>query len=80
MNNNKKYELMPSDKEGLYRVKALKDFNDVRKATLVVMWNVKATFHMTEIVGFMTMQKSIVLHKFVTMPLLWTMHEFMAMR
>ena len=34
MNNNKKYELIPSDKEGLYRVKALKDFNDVKKGDI----------------------------------------------
>lgn len=30
----KKYELIPSDKEGLYRIKALKDFNDVKKGDL----------------------------------------------
>ena len=27
----KKYELIPSDKEGLYRIKALRDFDDVMK-------------------------------------------------
>ena len=30
----KKYELIPSDKEGLYRIKALKDFNDVKKGDI----------------------------------------------
>lgn len=30
----KKYELIPSDKEGLFRVKALKDFNDVKKGDI----------------------------------------------
>ena len=30
----KKYELIPSDKEGLYRVKALKDFNDVKNGDI----------------------------------------------
>ena len=29
-----KYELIPSDKEGLYRIKALKDFNDVKKGDI----------------------------------------------
>ena len=33
-NMEKKYELIPSDKEGLYRVKALKDFNDVKKGDI----------------------------------------------
>ena len=31
---DKKYELIPSDKEGLYRIKALKDFNDVKKGDI----------------------------------------------
>lgn len=30
----KKYELIPSDREGLYRVKALKDFNNVKKGDI----------------------------------------------
>ena len=30
----KKYELIPSDKEGLYRVKALKDFSNVKKGDI----------------------------------------------
>lgn len=30
----KKYELIPSDREGLYRVKALRDFNDVKKGDI----------------------------------------------
>lgn len=30
----KKYELIPSDKEGLYRIKALKDFYDVKKGDI----------------------------------------------
>ena len=30
----KKYELIPSDKEGLYRIKALKDFNDVKNGDI----------------------------------------------
>ena len=29
-----KYELIPSDKQGLYRIKALKDFNDVKKGDI----------------------------------------------
>ena len=29
-----KYELIPSDKEGLFRIKALKDFNDVKKGDI----------------------------------------------
>ena len=33
-NMEKKYELIPSDKEGLYRVKALKDFNNVKKGDI----------------------------------------------
>ena len=33
-NIEKKYELIPSDKEGLYRIKALKDFNDVKKGDI----------------------------------------------
>ena len=33
-NMEKKYELIPSDKEGLYRVKALKDFNDVKNGDI----------------------------------------------
>ena len=31
---NKKYELIPSDIEGLFRVKALKDFNNVKKGDI----------------------------------------------
>ena len=31
---DKKYELIPSDKEGLFRIKALKDFNDVKKGDI----------------------------------------------
>ena len=31
---DKKYELIPSDKEGLFRVKALRDFNDVKKGDI----------------------------------------------
>ena len=31
---SKKYELIPSDREGLYRVKALRDFNDVKKGDI----------------------------------------------
>lgn len=31
---DKKYELIPSDMEGLYRIKALKDFNDVKKGDI----------------------------------------------
>ena len=34
MDYEKKYELIPSDKEGLYRIKALKDFNDVKKGDI----------------------------------------------
>ena len=34
MDYEKKYELIPSDKEGLYRVKALKCFNDVKKGDI----------------------------------------------
>ena len=34
MDKEKKYELIPSDKEGLYRIKALKDFNDVKKGDI----------------------------------------------
>ncbi len=33
-NNDKKYELIPSDKEGLFRVKALRDFGDVKAGTI----------------------------------------------
>jgi len=33
-NMEKKYELIPSDKEGFYRIKALKDFNDVKKGDI----------------------------------------------
>ena len=33
-NMEKKYELIPSDREGLYRVKALRDFNDVKKGDI----------------------------------------------
>ena len=33
-NMEKKYELIPSDKEGLYRIKALKDFNNVKKGDI----------------------------------------------
>ena len=31
---DKKYELIPSDKQGLYRIKALRDFNDVKKGDI----------------------------------------------
>ena len=31
---DKKYELIPSDKEGLFRIKALKDFNNVKKGDI----------------------------------------------
>ena len=34
MDIEKKYELIPSDKQGLYRIKALKDFNDVKKGDI----------------------------------------------
>ena len=34
MDLGKKYELIHSDKEGLYRIKALKDFNDVKKGDI----------------------------------------------
>ena len=34
MDIEKKYELIPSDKEGLYRIKALRDFNDVKKGDI----------------------------------------------
>ena len=34
MDIEKKYELIPSDKEGLYRIKALKDFYDVKKGDI----------------------------------------------
>jgi len=34
VNMEKKYELIPSDKEGFYRIKALKDFNDVKKGDI----------------------------------------------
>ena len=30
----KKYELIPSDREGLYRVKALKDFGNVKNGDI----------------------------------------------
>ena len=30
----KKYELIPSDRKGLFRIKALKDFNDVKKGDI----------------------------------------------
>ncbi len=33
-NIDKKYELIPSDKEGLFRIKALKDFNNVKKGDI----------------------------------------------
>ena len=33
-NMEKKYELIPSDKEGLYRIKALKDFGNVKKSDI----------------------------------------------
>ena len=33
-NMEKKYELIPSDKEGLYRIKALKDFGNVKKGDI----------------------------------------------
>ena len=34
MDYEMKYELMPSDREGFYRVKALRDFNDVKKGDI----------------------------------------------
>ena len=34
MDMDKKYELIPSDKEGLYRIKALKDFSYVKKGDI----------------------------------------------
>ena len=34
MDIEKKYELIPSDMEGLYRIKALKDFNDVKNGDI----------------------------------------------
>ena len=34
MDYEKKYELTPSDIEGLFRIKALKDFNDVKKGDI----------------------------------------------
>ena len=34
MDYEMKYELIPSDREGLYRVKALRDFNDVKKGDI----------------------------------------------
>ena len=34
MDIEKKYELIPSDKQGLYRIKALTDFNDVKKGDI----------------------------------------------
>ena len=34
MDIEKKYELIPSDREGFYRVKALRDFNDVKKGDI----------------------------------------------
>ena len=34
MDMDKKYELIPSDKEGLFRIKALKDFNNVKKGDI----------------------------------------------
>ena len=34
MDIEKKYELIPSDKQGLYRIKALKDFYDVKKGDI----------------------------------------------
>jgi carbonic anhydrase/acetyltransferase-like protein (isoleucine patch superfamily) len=34
MDIEKKYELTPSDKEGLFRIKAVKDFNDVKKGDI----------------------------------------------
>ena len=34
MDIEKKYELIPSDKQGLYRIKALRDFNDVKKGDI----------------------------------------------
>ena len=34
MDIEKKYELIPSDIEGLFRIKALKDFNDVKKGDI----------------------------------------------
>ena len=33
-NMEKKYELIPSDKEGLYRIKAVKDFSNVKKGDI----------------------------------------------
>ena len=34
MDYEMKYELIPSDREGFYRVKALRDFNDVKKGDI----------------------------------------------
>ena len=34
MDYEKKYELIPSDKEGLYRIKAMKDFSNVKKGDI----------------------------------------------
>ena len=34
MDHEMKYELIPSDREGFYRVKALRDFNDVKKGDI----------------------------------------------
>ena len=34
MDKEKKYELIPSNREGFYRVKALRDFNDVKKGDI----------------------------------------------
>ena len=34
MDIEKKYELVPSDREGLFRIKALKNFNDVKKGDI----------------------------------------------
>ena len=34
MDIEKKYELIPSNREGFYRVKALRDFNDVKKGDI----------------------------------------------
>ncbi len=40
---DRKYELIKSDTRGLYRVKALKDFGDVKKAMWEVMLKIKIT-------------------------------------
>ena len=69
-----KYELIPSDIEGLFRIKALKDFNDVKKGDIGGYVEGEKTFHNWVIVGFMIMQK------FMTMPKSVTTHKFVVMR